>query len=298
MEKEDTFTVCCWQCSEHVVDFADVLNVIEQLNKSGIVATEMQILNMLNNNNGENGSEDLESMRKQQICDVITYASNNSYILRTTCSSISCTTATRNSALAFNTTQSYEINRDIILKACELCGERFEPFQASNFVVEPDETFVDRETFEKIVRSSNEASSNRETESLLTRDVESADMIEYSPQLTQETNKELEKDIKRKEKVIDHLVKRIHTEPSKMLTTPSSSGRKENNIKLKVLSIDQENPMMERPTVREESPIEKSSHCNGTDTVLLIQASVFTMVIIVIIVLLFTRIIIALSEGT
>ena len=198
----------CWQCSEFVVCFAEVLNTIETLTSHGITATEEKIVNkIVNANNG------LEHEIIRQIPNLLEYACNVSYV----------------SNFILNNTSSYKLNKHLEFSTtCALCGEILEPFAATDFVV--GVSFVDRATFEELATNLNDFKKHvndsifklnnkvKCPELELDRSVLANKLLEM-----EKRNKKLEEALIDKEILIDHLIKKLSRNSTNVLKRDKSS---------------------------------------------------------------------------
>ena len=189
--------------------FAEVLNIIGELNSHSVTATEEVIVGKL-----REIKDGLNSDRIQQIPDLLQYACNVSYI----------------SNLILNNVSAYKLNNDLEFSTiCDLCGESLEPFICDNFRVNSHVNFVDRATFEELARNLNDFKQYINNALYnLQNNVKSPELerstLERNLRETQKRNKELEKDIKDKEILINLLVKNISGSSTNVLERDKSIG--------------------------------------------------------------------------
>ena len=124
----------CWQCLEFVLYFAEVLNIIGELNSHSVTATEEVIVKKL-----RIIKDGINNDRIQQIPDLLQYACDVSYISNFI---LNVSAYRLNYGLEFSTT-------------CDFCGESLEPFICDNFSVKSHVNFVNQATLEELARNLN-----------------------------------------------------------------------------------------------------------------------------------------------
>ena len=168
----------CWQCSEFCIYFAEILNDIDELceEKDKGQVTKEDIVKKI-----QNKADWYANDRSSKLEEILEYACDLTYVLKDD--------------------EYYKVNNHVDSITCSSCGEEIYPFISKDFKV--GKNYLDQSTFE--VLANDFAHFKKQVLGEFSRLSGGKDCSEKLLEL-EEKNKELERDIISKEKLINFLL--------------------------------------------------------------------------------------------